>query len=55
MGKARFAGPESHERCLAQYNIPFPVERVRVFCSEFVTAAPNGAWPILSRREGRGS
>jgi len=40
-GKADLAGPESRERCGSRYNNPFPVARVRVFCSDFVTAAPN--------------
>src|SRR5208282_4411144 len=35
------AGPESRERCGSRYSYPFLVERVRIFCSEFVTAARN--------------
>jgi hypothetical protein len=47
-GKAGLAGPESRERWGSPYNNPFPVARVRWFCSDFVTAAPDsgpGRWP----------
>lgn len=35
-GKAAGARPGSRERCGLPYNSLFPIERVRVFCSEFV-------------------
>jgi len=41
-------GPESRERCGSRYSYPFLVERVRIFCSEFVTATRLG--PRLTGR-----
>jgi len=40
-----FAGPESRERCGSRYSNALLVGRVRIFCSEFVTAVCNCPYP----------